>query len=314
MQHQSIPVAKLSDFFGPKDHKRRFIQTVGDALAEIGFFALEEHGIEQELINQGYVEAKKFFSLPAESKQAYEISEQHGQRGFTSFGKEHAKDYEYFDLKEFWHVGRPESNSIYPANIWPKELPNFSKIMSKLYTEIEQCTLYILEACSLYLGEQTAVLREIAEGGNSILRIIHYPPIPQDKKVNHFRAAAHEDINLITLLCEATAEGLELKKHNNEWLPIHAIKGQVIIDAGDMLQNITNGFFRSTTHRVINPDNSREERFSIPFFCHPRSEVSLDPLASCIAKTGGKKIYRKITAGNYLNERLAEIGLKNKLQ
>jgi isopenicillin N synthase-like dioxygenase len=161
----------------------------------------------------------------------------------------------------------------------------------------------------LFIGEPQDRFSGIAKNGNSILRVIHYPPIAADTNPASIRAAAHEDINLITLLCEATTGGLELLERNGSWRPIHALKGQIIVDAGDMLQNISNGFYKSTTHRVVNPDNSRERRFSMPFFVHPRSEASLKPLPGCIARTGGEETFRNITAGDYLMQRLKEIGL-----
>ena len=167
----------------------------------------------------------------------------------------------------------------------------------------------LLEACALYVGESKDRFSSIATNGNSILRVIHYPPVPADRDPASIRAAAHEDINLITLLCEATTGGLELLQRDGTWRAIHALKGQIVCDTGDMIQNISNGILRSTTHRVVNPDNSRERRFSMPFFVHPRAEVSLNPLESCVKRQGGKKNYRDITAGDYLMERLREIGL-----
>ena len=167
----------------------------------------------------------------------------------------------------------------------------------------------LLEACALYVGEERDRFTSIAENGNSILRVIHYPPIADDRDPAAIRAAAHEDINLITLLCEATTGGLELLQRDGTWRSIHALKGQIVVDTGDMIQNITNGILRSTTHRVVNPDNSKERRFSMPFFVHPRSEASLNPLPRCVERTGGTKNYRDITAGQYLMERLKEIGL-----
>jgi isopenicillin N synthase-like dioxygenase len=274
-------------------------------------------GVDQKLIDEAYKLAFDFFQLDGATKKRYEIPGQHGQRGYTSFGKEHAKDSKAPDLKEFWHVGQelPAGHKMlahYPANVWPTELARFKPVYCELFSQLERCALKLLDACALYIDEPQDRFSKIAKDGNTILRVIHYPPIPEDAHPASIRAAAHEDINLITLLCEATAGGLELLERNGTWRPIEALKGQIVVDAGDMLQNITNGFYKSTTHRVVNPGNSRERRFSMPMFVHPRSDSDLDPLPSCIARTGGKKAYPQITAGSYLQQRLAEIGLTAK--
>jgi isopenicillin N synthase-like dioxygenase len=314
MSDQTIPVADLRDYEQGGAPRARFVKTVGDALVDIGFFALTGHGVDAGLIDQAYRVAHDLFMRPDAVKSRYEVPGGKGQRGFVSFGKEHAKDSKAPDLKEFWHVGQELASShplarVYPANLWPEEVPAFKPIFLELFRELERCSLHLLEACALYVGEPTDRFSGLAKDGNSILRVIHYPPIPADSHPASIRAAAHEDINLITLLCEATAGGLELLERSGRWRPIHALKGQIVVDAGDMLQNVTNGYFKSTTHRVVNPDNSRERRFSMPFFVHPRSECSLDPLPSCVARTGGVKKHPVITAGDYLTQRLREIGL-----
>jgi isopenicillin N synthase-like dioxygenase len=311
---QTIPVASLKDFAAGGARRQAFVKTVGDALIDIGFFALEDHGVDMGVINRAYSIAEELFLRPATEKLKYEDTKLKGQRGYISFGREHAKDAKAPDLKEFWHVGQelaPEHPlaAEYPSNIWPVGMPAFKATMLDLFSRLETCSLSILEACALYIGEPQDRFSSIAKTGNTILRVIHYPPIPQDANPASIRAAAHEDINLITLLCEATTGGLELLERNGTWRPIHALKGQIVVDSGDMLQNISNGYFRSTTHRVVNPDNSRERRFSMPFFVHPRSEASLEPLPSCIARTGGIKAFPAISAGAYLDKRLREIGL-----
>lgn len=316
MTLQTIPVVNLKSYnLGTPNDRARFVDTLGGALTELGFFSVEDHGVDMRLIDKAYSIAAEFFEQSTEKKLRYENPAIRGQRGYTSFGREHAKGQTAADLKEFWHVGRDLAtshplNKIYPENIWPLEIPEFKPVFLELFRQLEQCAFTLLEACALYIGESRDRFTSIAEDGNSILRIIHYPPIPEDRNPASIRAGAHEDINLITLLCEATAGGLELLQRDGTWRPIHALKGQIVCDTGDMIQNITNGILRSTTHRVVNPDNSRERRFSMPFFVHPRSEVSLNPLASCIQSQGGKKLYRDITAGDYLQERLKEIGLK----
>lgn len=313
MGNQTIPVVSLKDYAAGGGARDRFVKTVGDALVDIGFFALSDHGVDMGLIDRAYTLASDFFMRPDAEKRRYEDLKLKGQRGFTSFGREQAKDAKVPDLKEFWHVGQelPAGHRLraeYPDNIWP-EIPGFKDTYNTLFRQLEKCSLDLLDACALYIGEPKDRFSGIATDGNTILRVIHYPPIPETAHPASIRAAAHEDINLITLLCEATTGGLELLERNGSWRPIHALKGQIIVDSGDMLQNISNGYFKSTTHRVVNPDNSRERRFSMPFFVHPRSEASLKPLQSCIDRTSGKQEFRDITAGAYLLERLRELGL-----
>lgn len=315
---QTIPVVNLQDYLnGSPAQRDAFVKRMGDALKDFGFFALENHGVDYRLIEKAYQLAAGFFDLDEPTKKKYEDLELKGQRGFTSFGREHAKGQKAADLKEFWHVGRELAagsplRATYPANIWPTEIPEFKEVMVELYRQLDVCSMRLLEACSIYIGEAPELLPAMAKDGNTILRVINYPEIPESRDPASIRAGAHEDINFITLLCEATAGGLELLKRDGSWMPIHALKGQIIVDTGDMLQNLTNGLLKSTTHRVMNPDNSRERRFSMPFFVHPRSEVDLTPLPRSIEKTNGTKTFPNITAGEYLEQRLREIGLHKK--
>ncbi len=314
MLDSTIPLLDLQDFMVGGDPQLAFIQQLGAALENTGFFALVNHGISQDLIQQAYQAIATFFTQPAAVKQQYEDPLLNGQRGYTRFGREHAKDHPYPDLKEFWHLGRslPSGHPLadrYPANPLPTEVPEFQPILAQLYAQLEICAMQLLRACALYLGEAEELLVQMAVDGDTILRAIHYPPIPPDAHPASLRAAAHEDINLITLLCEATAGGLELLQKDGSWLPIPALPGQIIVDSGDMLQQLTNGLFKSTTHRVVNPGNNRDRRFSIPFFVHPRAEVDLTPLPNCITRTGGNPKFPSITAGTYLLQRLQEIGL-----
>lgn len=303
---QTIPVVDLQDFLvGSSAQQQRFVETMGKALEEIGFFALVNHGIERALVQSAYQVAQAFFALPEEIKLTYEDRSLNGQRGFTRFGQEHAKDQAAPDLKEFWHVGR-DDRLINPR---PQEIPAFHGTMQRLYEQLEHCAAQLLEACALYLGEPRNLLREMIVDGDTILRVIHYPPIPVDRDSASVRSAPHEDINLITLLCEATAAGLEIQRRDGSWLAIAACPGQIIVDSGDMLQWLTNGRLRSTTHRVSNPANPQTARFSMPFFVHPRPEVDLTPLPGCIAATGGKAKFPPTTAKAYLQQRLQEIGL-----
>jgi len=315
---QTIPLVNLQDYLnGSPSQRDAFIRRMGDALKDFGFFALENHGVDYRLIEKAYQLAGGFFDLDEATKKKYEDLELKGQRGFTSFGREHAKGQKAADLKEFWHVGRELSQghalrATYPDNIWPTEIPEFKDVMIELYRQLDVCSMRLLEACSIYIGEAPELLPSMAKDGNTILRVINYPTIPESRDPASIRAGAHEDINFITLLCEATAGGLELLRRDGTWLPIHALKGQIIVDTGDMLQNLTNGLLKSTTHRVMNPDNSRERRFSMPYFVHPRSEVDLTPLPRAVEITGGAVTYPPITAGQYLDQRLREIGLHKK--
>jgi len=311
MTAQTIPVLDLEDFIHGSN-KAAFADAFGNALSDLGFFALVNHGVEQRIIDAAYGSAEAFFALPEATKGQYEIAALKGQRGFTQFGKEHAKDSPAPDLKEFWHVGRSESaagtgNAL--DNVWPREVPQFCPVMSALFKQLEACAAHLMEACALYLHQSDSFFSTQVAEGQTLLRVIHYPPIADDVTPDSQRAAPHEDINLITLLCEATTPGLELLKPDGTWLPIQPIPGQIIVDTGDMLQSLSNGVLKSTTHRVVNPNSSRERRFSMPFFVHPRPDFDLTPLPGCVQRMGGEALYPAQTAGEYLEKRLKEIGL-----
>jgi len=314
---QTIPVLDLQDFIDdPENISRKgsqrsqkgsqrsdaFVQAFGQALSEFGFFTLVNHGVEQRIIDAAYGAAEAFFALSEETKTQYDLAELKGQRGFTCFGKEHAKNSAAPDLKEFWHVGRFE-------NVWRREVPQFQPVMSTLFQQLETCASCLMEACAQYLQQPSHFFSPQVAEGSTILRVIHYPPIPPDATPASQRSAPHEDINLITLLCEATTPGLELLKPDGEWLPIHTGPGQIIVDTGDMLQALSNGLLKSTTHRVVNPNSSRDRRFSMPFFVHPRPEFDLTPLSECVERTTGTAQFPSQTAVHYLHQRLKEIGL-----
>ncbi|MFE4106329.1 isopenicillin N synthase family dioxygenase [Almyronema epifaneia] len=305
---RAIPLLNFKAFTqGTQTERADFVDNLGQALEKIGFFALEQHSVAAPLIQQAYEAAALVFQLPDAIKQQYERPELKGQRGFVGFGREHAKNSPYPDLKEFWHVGR--SPSALGANLWPVEVPQFQTVMTALFQQLEVCAAVLLEACALYLDQPRTALRDLVRQGDTLLRVIHYPPLPSTAAAASLRAAAHEDINLITLLCEATAPGLELLQTNGDWLPIQAPPGHLIVDTGDMLQHLTNGLFKSTTHRVVNPENQGDRRFSLPFFVHPAATTNLAPLAVCIDRTGGIARYPAVSAGDYLHQRLQEIGL-----
>jgi isopenicillin N synthase-like dioxygenase len=280
-----------------------FAQRIGLSLRETGFFVLENAPIDRALVDRVYGLMAEFFELPEPMKRAYYLPELQGRRGFTPFGQEHAKDSPHPDLKEFWHVGNPD---LLP-NLMPIEISEFQTVLIALYEQLNDCGEMILSAIAQSLDEPLSAIYQ--PGGDSILRVIHYPPVSESAPINSLRAAPHEDINLITLLPTATASGLEIL-HQGEWLAIEAPPGSLIVDSGDMLQWRTNGQLKSTTHRVVNPDNSCDRRFSMPFFVHPNPMMDLTPLESCVFELSAQ--FPPITAGAYLQQRLKEIGLTPK--
>jgi isopenicillin N synthase-like dioxygenase len=312
----AIPVVDLSDFLSNDENKKKtFVQSLGKAYEDVGFVAVKNHGIPDEIIADLYKYVQQFFSLPLDKKKNYEKPELAGQRGYTSFGKEHAKGSDAPDLKEFFQFGQTvEDNdpvqSEYPANVAVNEVPQFTPTFFKAYRAFEKSGAALLRAIALYLSLDENYFDEYIHNGNSILRAIHYPPITHEPR-SAIRAEQHEDINLITLLVGASAGGLQILTKQNEWVEAISLPEQIVVNVGDMLQRLTNNKLRSTTHRVVNPPRSmwHTSRFSIPFFLHPKSEMSLACLESCI-DADHPKTYTDATAGEYLDERLREIGLK----
>lgn len=313
-----IPSVNLKDFIsGDPKRKQKFIDEIGKAYEEIGFVALKGHFLDDKLVDSLYKEVKNFFELPVETKQGYEVAGIGGQRGYVSFGKESAKGKKEGDLKEFWHFGQyvsddPERAKEYPANVDVKELPEFNKIGKETYQMLEKTAKYVLRALALYLNLEETYFDNYIHNGNSILRPIHYPPIIEEPK-NAVRAAAHGDINLITLLMGAQGRGLQVQNHKGEWIDAIADPDELMINVGDMLSRHSNNKLKSTIHRVINPPRELwgTSRYSIPFFMHPISEMKLDVLESCIDDEHPKQ-FDDITAGAFLNERLVELGLVKK--
>ncbi|WP_149303189.1 isopenicillin N synthase family dioxygenase [Pareuzebyella sediminis] len=311
----AIPSVDLQNFVSedPKK-KQKFIQELGAAFENIGFVALSGHFLSDELVENLYVEIKKFFDLPQEVKNKYEIEGIGGQRGYTSFGKEHAKGRKVGDLKEFWHFGQYVEDDAklaeeYPDNVMVEELPHFNKIGKETYKMLEKTAKYVLRALALHLGLEETYFDAYIKNGNSILRPIHYPPITEEPQ-NAVRAAAHGDINLITLLMGAHGKGLQVQNHNGEWVDAIARPDQLMINVGDMLSRLTNDQLKSTIHQVVNPPRELwgTSRYSIPFFMHPVSEMPLNCLENCVDEDHPKK-FADITAGEFLNERLIELGL-----
>lgn len=311
-----VPLVNLQDFLSNDQTKRNaFVQALGKAYEDIGFVAVEGHGIPDETISKFYSLVEEFFALPVESKLQYEIPEYAGQRGYTSFGREKAKQSEVPDLKEFWQIGQyVEGEKLpkkdYPDNLEVAEIKEFNTVGKDLYKSFEEAGGHLLRAIANYLEIDENYFTPKIKNGNSILRAIHYPPITQEPQ-SAIRAEQHEDINLITLLVGASADGLQLLTKENEWIDVKAGPGQIVVNVGDMLQRLTNNVLKSTTHRVVNPPQEKwhTHRYSIPFFLHPRSEMRLDCLEHCITEDN-PLAYEPISAGEYLDERLREIGLK----
>ncbi|MBS1597189.1 MAG: isopenicillin N synthase family oxygenase [Bacteroidetes bacterium] len=312
----AIPVVDLADFLsGDPKKKAEFVQQLGKAYEDVGFVAVKNHGIPDTLIADLYKCVQQFFSMPQEQKRKYEKPELSGQRGYTSFGKEHAKGSDAPDLKEFFQFGQTVNDndsvkSEYPPNVSVAEIPAFTPVFFKAYRAFEKSGKALLEAIAIYLALDEHYFDDYIHNGNSILRAIHYPPITQEPK-SAIRAEQHEDINLITLLVGASADGLEILTRQNEWVPVTSLPDQIVVNVGDMLQRFTNDKLKSTTHRVVNPPREKwhTSRFSIPFFLHPKSSMSLACLQNCV-DADHPKAYPDATAGEYLDERLREIGLK----
>ena len=311
-----IPSVNLADFLSEDPSKKqKFIEEIGNAYENIGFVALKGHFLDDKLVTDLYAEIKNFFDLPLEVKEKYEIPGIGGQRGYVSFGKEAAKGKKEGDLKEFWHFGQyvennPALEAEYPANVIVEELPKFNEVGKETYKMLEKTAKYVLRALALHLNLEETYFDNYIKNGNSILRPIHYPPIETEPKGAE-RAAAHGDINLITLLMGAQGKGLQVQNHKGEWIDAMAEPDELMINVGDMLSRHSNNKLKSTIHRVINPPRELwgTSRYSIPFFMHPISEMKLDVLENCIDENNSKQ-FDDITAGEFLDERLKELGLK----
>lgn len=316
MREKGIPTVDLSQFtHGDATQRSEFVRQLGDAFHKVGFVAVVNHGIPKSLVDGFYAASKAFFALPEDIKRKYEVPGLAGQRGYTSFGKEHAKQSKVADLKEFFQIGQqvPADHPLkaqYPDNVQVTETSDMTQLGSDLYRAFEKAGGQLLQAIAIHLNLPEDYFQKQIKDGNSILRSIHYPPITEEP-ASAIRAEQHEDINLITLLVGASAGGLQLLNSENQWVAIMPEADEIVINVGDMLQRLTNNYLKSTTHRVVNPP--REEwhlpRLSIPFFLHPVSNMDLSCLDSCITADNPLH-YEPITAGEYLDERLREIGLK----
>lgn len=298
--------------------RQTFIQEFGDSFSNMGFAIVRNHGVTKELRQRLFEVSEAFFNLPEDVKRSYEDMALNGQRGYTSKMRESAKGKSVPDLKEFYHVGQTVTDgdpikNEYPDNIWPKEVSDFQEVCTEVYETFEQTGQNLLRAIALYLGLEENYFDSKVHNGNSILRLLHYYPVADKSEIPEgaVRAAAHGDINLITLLMGGSADGLQAQSLDGTWIPVSPKEDEIVINIGDMLERLTNGKLRSTQHQVICPDESlwTKPRFSTPFFMHPRSDMDLTCLDSCIDAENPKQ-FADATAGEFLNERLIELGLK----
>ncbi|MGZ3790497.1 MAG: isopenicillin N synthase family dioxygenase [Bacteriovorax sp.] len=308
---RKVPELSLLSYVnGTNADKIKFVDNIFTGLKDYGFIILKDHTIEQKKIDRAYELVKAFFELPVETKLKYKM-DNGGQRGYTPFKTEHAKDNKNPDLKEFWHVGRELAatsvyKGVYPENVWPSEIAELKKTFMELYEAMDMTSRILLESIGRGLDLPSSYFDEMINDGNSIIRMIHYPPTKGEDTKNSIRSAAHEDINLITMLVGATDSGLQLLERDGTWLDVNSRPGEIVVDSGDMLSRITNNVLPATTHRVINPTSDSSARYSMPFFVHPHSKAMLRCIPSCVGE-GAK--YSDITAGDFLTQRLKEIGL-----
>ncbi|WP_206611139.1 isopenicillin N synthase family oxygenase [Halobacteriovorax sp. HLS] len=308
---RKVPELSLLNYInGSSSDQISFVDNLMYGLKEYGFIVLKDHTVDQHKVDKAYEYLSEFYALPVSVKEKY-CANNGGQRGYTPFKVEHAKDNDNPDLKEFWHVGRELAatspyKGIYPENIWPTEVPEFKNTFNELYNSMDATSVVLLEAIGKGLDLPENYFRSMVNDGNSILRAIHYPPTKGEDTKNSIRAAAHEDINLITMLVGATESGLELLDKDGTWLAVQSSPGEIVVDTGDMMSRLTNNVLPATTHRVVNPTNDGSRRFSMPFFVHPHSNANLSCVPSCIGD-GAK--FEDITAGDFLIQRLKEIGL-----
>jgi len=308
----TIPVVDLQSYIN-LETRVAFIQKFGDSIRLFGFVRVIGHNVTNQITAPAYQCAREFFSLPKGLKEKYVIRGGGGQRGYIPYLLESAKSSSIPDLKEFWHVGRelaiddPLQDS-YAENIWPAEVDNFKKDLLELYDALEDCSDFLLESLAIYLGEEHDVFTRITDKGNSILRALYYPPLEGIPVTEAVRGAAHEDINFLTLLTSSTSSGLQIYTREGDWLDVNVEEGEIVVAAGDMLSRVTNGYIPSTSIRVVNPKDRNEDRYSMPFFVHPRPDSMLSVLDSCRGEDFPSPP-RDIIGIDFLHERLALLGL-----
>ncbi len=305
----SVPVADVATVdlrdlaSGDAAAHSRFVATLGRSLLETGFVKVAGHAVDPDRLSAAYRSAADVFALPDDVKARYVHPELHGARGLVPFGREKAKDATVADLKEFWHVG--PSGGDGPGNVWPAEVPSFEAEMTALHASMEATAELLLEAVAEHLGLPRRHLADLVVGADSILRVLHYPPVGGDAPPGAVRAAAHEDINFITLLPAATDDGLQLRDRDGRWCRVDGDEGELVVDSGDQLSRYLNGRVPATTHRVVNPDDGSLDRYSMPFFCQPRPEVVLRPPSELLGP--GEVVPEPITAGEFHAQRMEEI-------
>ncbi len=311
MSLTEIPTLDISQF---ASDKAAFVEKIGEAYKQFGFCGISGHDLPDDLMQKAFSVTQAFFALPTEVKQRYFIAEQGGARGYTATGVEKAKDSDHVDLKEFWHVGREifgerPHESLHP-NVWPIEVAEFKQVSLEFYATLEHIGDQVLRALALVIGQDEGYFVDKTDHGNSVLRLIHYPPIV-DSSTESLRAGQHEDINLITLLVGSHEAGLEVKTREGKWLPVTMLEGAIVVNIGDMLQRLTNNVLPSTPHRVVNPQGQAQDtpRYSMPFFLHPNPNFLIETLDSCISEENPNQYPQPITANDFLNQRLTEIGL-----
>jgi isopenicillin N synthase-like dioxygenase len=309
-----IPALSLAD---QQSDPEGFAREFGRSFQRFGFAVVRDHGIPAELIDRAWTMTKAFFDLPEDVKRSYFAEGQGGARGYTPFKTEIAKGATHVDLKEFWHVGRQLAAghrfaTQMPANIWPDQPEGFRETFLELFQAFDDAGDKLLSAIARYLGLAPDWFDPAVKDGNSVLRLLHYPPVAADAP--EVRAGAHEDINLITLLLGAEEAGLELLDRDGKWLPVKPPEGAMVVNVGDMLQRLTNHVLPSTTHRVVNPPPERrgKSRYSMPFFLHPAPDFLIETLPGCINEERPNRYPEPISAHDYLHERLVEIGLIKK--
>jgi len=305
-----VPELSLKAFtHGDAAARETFSQDLMRGLQRYGFVILTDHNVPEELLDRAYGLAETLFALPEHEKRRWAG----GMRGYTPFGTEHAKDSRLPDLKEFWQIGHenPPADAdpeIFPPNIWPDGVPGFRETFERLFRELNETGRLLLQALAPRLDLPEHWFDDKVEHGTSLLRVLHYPPVAEDTPPGAVRSAAHEDINFITILVAARGAGLQLLDRDGTWLPVETEPKNLIVDSGDMLMRLTNGVIPATTHRVVNPEGPNVSRYSMPFFMHPTLETSLKALPSCVGEEGER--WPEVTAGEFLDQRLREIGLK----
>jgi len=319
MDKNKIAVVDYHDYTsGDPEKRKKFIQEFGDSFSNMGFAIVRNHGVSEELKARLFEVSKAFFALPDDVKKKYEDEANHGQRGYISKNKESAKGKDVPDLKEFYHIGQTVTDgdpikSEYPDNIWPDAINDFEKVGQEVYQTFENTGRNLLRATALYLNLPENYFDDKIHNGNSILRLLHYYPVQDKSQIPEgaVRAAAHGDINLITLLMGGSAEGLQAQSLDGQWIPVSPADDEIVVNIGDMLARLTNNRFRSTQHQVITPNEESwtKPRYSTPFFLHPRSDMDLTCLDTCVSESNPKE-YEDMTAGEFLTERLIELGLK----